>query len=105
MFRMLRIHPLLLGAALLFLPCFARAHDIPNDVTVQMFVKPEGRHLHLLVRVPLKAMRDISFPQRGPGYLDLERAGALLPGAAKMWIAPGPSHTHLSAVGFLLQLL
>src|SRR5437764_528672 len=87
MFRMLRIHPLLLGAALLFLPCFARAHDIPNDVTVQMFVKHEGRHIHLLVRVPLNAMRDISFPQRGPGYLDLERAGALLPGAAKMWIA------------------
>ncbi|HVH71920.1 MAG TPA: HupE/UreJ family protein, partial [Candidatus Dormibacteraeota bacterium] len=63
------------------------AHDIPNDVTVQMFVKPDGRHLHVLVRVPLKAMRDISFPQRGPGYLDLERASALLPGAAKLWIA------------------
>jgi hypothetical protein len=87
MFRMLGIPRLLLGAALLFLPCFARAHDIPNDVTVQMFVKPQGGHVFLLVRVPLKAMRDIRFPQRGPGYLDLERAGALLPGAAKLWIA------------------
>src|SRR5947208_14884534 len=84
---MFRIHRLLVGALFLFLPFFARAHDIPNDLTVQMFVKPEGTHLHLLVRVPLKAMRDISFLQRGPGYLDLERAAALLPGAARLWIA------------------
>ncbi len=87
MFRMPRIHRFFLAAALLLLPLGAFAHDIPNDVTVQMFVKPEGQHLHLLVRVPLKAMRDISFPQRGPGYLDLARATALLPGAAKLWIA------------------
>src|ERR1051325_11514376 len=84
---MFRIHRFLVAALFLFLTSFARAHDIPNDVTVQMFVKPEGTHLHLLVRVPLKAMRDISFPQRGPGYLDLERAAALLPGAARLWIA------------------
>src|SRR5690349_3379590 len=74
-------------AALFVLPCAANAHDIPNDVTVQMFVKPEGQHLHILVRVPLKAMRDIIFPQRGPGYLDIERTTPLLPGAAKLWIA------------------
>src|SRR5689334_1543098 len=74
-------------AALLLLPMRACAHDIPNDVTVQMFVKPEGQHLHILVRVPLKAMRDIIFPQRGPGYLDIERTTPLLPGAAKLWIA------------------
>ncbi|HKW32985.1 MAG TPA: HupE/UreJ family protein [Candidatus Acidoferrum sp.] len=78
---------LLLAAALFVLPCAARAHDIPNDVTVQMFVKPDGRHLHILVRVPLKAMRDFIFPQRGPGYLDIVRAAPLLPGAAKLWIA------------------
>jgi len=74
-------------AALLALPCATRAHDIPNDVTVQMFVKPEGQHLHILVRVPLKAMRDILFPQRGPGYLDIEHTAPLLPGAARLWIA------------------
>jgi len=84
---MVRMHRLLLAACGLFLPCFALAHDIPNDVTVQMFIKPEGQHLHVLVRVPLKAMRDISFPLRGPGYLDFARAGALLPGAANLWIA------------------
>jgi hypothetical protein len=68
-------------------PCGAAAHDIPNDVTVQAFVKPEGADLHLLVRVPLKAMRDVNFPERGPGYLDLARAGAMLPEAATLWIA------------------
>ena len=49
-------------------PCGARcpqAHDIPNDVTVQAFLKPEGQRLRLLVRVPLKAMRDVEFPRRG----------------------------------------
>jgi HupE / UreJ protein len=84
---MLRIHRLLLVASLLFLPCRAPAHDIPNDVTVQIFAKPQGQRLHLLVRVPLKAMRDVNFPERGPGYLDLARAGAMLPEAATLWIA------------------
>ncbi len=84
---MLRIHAVLLAALLFLLPSRAPAHDIPNDVTVQMFVKPEGPHLHLLVRVPLNAMRDISFPERGPGYLDLAHTGALLPGAATLWIS------------------
>jgi len=82
-----RVCRLLFAALLLLLPMRACAHDIPNDVTVQMFVKPEGQHLHILVRVPLRAMRDILFPQRGPGYLDLERTAPLLPGAAKLWIA------------------
>ena len=84
---MFRIHRLFLTALLFLAPCVALAHDIPSDVTVQMFVKPEGGHLHLLVRMPLGAMRDISFPERGTGYLDLSRAAALLPGAAKLWIA------------------
>ncbi|HTT33182.1 MAG TPA: HupE/UreJ family protein [Methylomirabilota bacterium] len=82
-----RNYRLLLAALFFLLPTHVFAHDIPSDVTVQMFVKPEGGHLHLLVRVPLRAMRDINFPQRVEGYLDLARASALLPGAAKLWIA------------------
>jgi hypothetical protein len=84
---MLRIRRVLLVASLSLLPWRAPAHDIPNDVTVQAFIKPEGGHLHLLVRVPLKAMRDVNFPERGPGYLDLARASAVLPDAAALWIA------------------
>ena len=50
------------------------SHEIPNDVTVQAFVKPEGQRLVLLVRVPMAAMREVDVPLRGPGYLDLARA-------------------------------
>src|SRR3984893_550642 len=77
------------SAILLFwaLPYGAAAHDIPSDVTVQSFVKPAGQRLELLVRVPFKAIRDIDFPKRGPGYLDLARAAPLLPDAATLWVS------------------
>jgi hypothetical protein len=78
---------ILIFIAGLLLPHAAVAHDIPNDVTVQAFVKPEGQKLHLLVRVPLNAMRDTEFPERGAGYLDLARIDASLREAAMVWIA------------------
>jgi hypothetical protein len=62
------------------------AHDIPADVTIQAFAKPEGERLRVLVRVPLRAMRDIDFPKRGPGFLDLSRADRSLRTAAQLWI-------------------
>jgi HupE/UreJ protein len=65
----------------------AAGHDIPNDVTVQAFVKPAGEQLYLLVRVPLRAMRDTEFPERGPGYLDLGRVDASLREAATVWVS------------------
>jgi|SRR5689334_9675875 len=75
-------------AVLLVTPSLLRAHDIPNDVTVQAFLKPTGDRLRLLVRVPLKAMRDVDFPVRGKeGFLDIERTGPLLPDAATLWIS------------------
>jgi hypothetical protein len=64
-----------------------KAHDIPRDVTVQAFVKPDGERLHLLVRVPLKAMRDVAFPETKGGYLDVEKLAPLLPDAATLWIS------------------
>ena len=66
------------------------AHDIPNDVTVQTYVRPEGRRLHVLVRAPLLAMRDLDYPRRGAsalGLLDLARADATLRDAATLWLA------------------
>ncbi|MCZ6852774.1 MAG: hypothetical protein O7G86_02540, partial [Gammaproteobacteria bacterium] len=63
------------------------AHEIPNDVSIQVFVKPEGQTLALLVRVPLEAMRDIDFPLRGPGYLNIPQAEQDLRDAAMLWIA------------------
>jgi HupE/UreJ protein len=67
--------------------CCAEAHDIPTDVTVSAFVRPEGQRLRLLARVPLKAMREVDFPKRGAGFLDLARADASLRNAAALWIA------------------
>ena len=65
----------------------ARAHEIPSDVTVRAFVHPDANRLHLLVRVPLEAMRDYAFPTREPGgLLDLEAAGPMLRQAAVQWI-------------------
>ncbi len=63
------------------------AHDIPNDVTVQTFLKPSGSKMELLMRVPLKAMRDVVFPEKGPGYLDLEKTDPLLASAATLWLS------------------
>lgn len=68
-------------------PARPAAHDIPADVLIQMFVKPEGSRLRLLLRVPLAAMRDVDFPLTGPGYLDLARADNALRTGAKTWIA------------------
>jgi hypothetical protein len=65
----------------------AIAHDIPASVTVLAFVKPEGRLLHVVMRVPLEAMRDVNFPFHGPGYLDLEGLDPLLHDGAQVWLA------------------
>ncbi len=63
------------------------AHDIPNDATVQIFFKPAGNHLNILVRVPLKTMRDVEFPERGQGYLDFDRVDPSLRESATLWIS------------------
>jgi uncharacterized membrane-anchored protein YitT (DUF2179 family) len=65
----------------------AAAHEIPADATIQVFVKPAGAHLQLLVRVPLKTIRDLEFPERADGYLDVENLAPQLGDAAKVWIA------------------
>ncbi len=70
---------LLLAAFFFALRLSAAAHDIPNDVTVQAFLKPEAERLQFLVRVPLRACRDVDFPTRGPGYLDIARSDTSLP--------------------------
>ena len=67
------------------LPC-ARAHEVPSDVTVRMLVRPEGERVKVLVRAPLEAMQDITFPTFGPGYLDVPRAEQQLRDAAQLWL-------------------
>ena len=65
----------------------AAAHDIPGDVRIIAYVKPAGDRLQLLIRVPLAAMREVEFPTRGPGYLDLRRADRAFAGAASLWLS------------------
>ena len=63
------------------------AHEIPLRVAVLAFVKPEPGRLRVLLRVPLESMRDVDFPLRGPGYLDIARSESLLREAARVWLA------------------
>jgi len=90
-----RVLALLIAA--LSLAARVSAHDIPRDVTVQAFAKPEGpptpnasagqARFRLLVRVPLKAIMDIEFPRRGREYVDLARIDPSLRDAARIWLA------------------
>ena len=63
------------------------AHEIPGKVTVLAFVKPDATRLRVVIRVPLESMRDIEWPERALGYLDLGRAQPLTQDAARLWIA------------------
>jgi hypothetical protein len=80
---------ILLAAALLTWGSTVAAHEIPMDVMARAFVRPQGKSLLLVVRVPLAAMRDVNFPTRGPGFLDIPRAEPALREAATLWLA-GP---------------
>ena len=69
-----RTRDLALAAALLWWTAAPAAHDVPNDVRIQVFLKPEGQRLRLLVRAPLASMNDISWPTAGV-FLNLARSG------------------------------
>ena len=76
------------GVLLLALPFGAAARDIPDDLAIRAFAKPSGQRLHLLIRLPFKALYGINFPLRGGnGELDLVRVDPMLPSAARWWIA------------------
>lgn len=85
----LRQKPLVLRLVVLLLLCAlaAAAHDIPNDVTLQSYFKPSGNKLEVLMRVPLRAMRDMEFPAKAGGNIDIAGSLPLLPGAAQLWLS------------------
>jgi hypothetical protein len=76
-----------LVALALLLPRALSAHEIPQRVALVGYVRPEGTRVDLLIRVPLEAMRDVDFPLRPDGSLDLVRVRPLLLTAATQWIA------------------
>lgn len=63
------------------------AHEIPESIRVTMYVSKAPQQLEVLMRVPLGAMRDIRFAQRGPGYLDFAAVSDQLDDAVSLWLA------------------
>lgn len=72
--------------ALLIAPIAAPAHDVPDEVTVLAFLKPEGDRLSFLVRAPLRSLRDVDIPTVENGYLDVANSAAAIEHAAELWI-------------------
>lgn len=73
-------------ATLGMLPWRLSAHEIASDVSVRMLVQAEANQARVWLRLPLRAMRDIPFPETNTGYLEMERGHALLPDASNLWI-------------------
>src|SRR4051812_35274345 len=48
----------IIAASILLWPIQTKAHEVPDEVTVLTFLKPEGKTLTLLVRAPMKSLRD-----------------------------------------------
>jgi hypothetical protein len=63
----------------------AQAHEIPNDVQVQSFLKQEEQDLRLLIRVPLSSMKEVEFPLVNNLYLDIPKIKPALQQAAELW--------------------
>src|SRR5687767_13523641 len=45
------------------------AHDIPDEIVVQSYVRPQQNQLQVLLRIPLLAITDANLPKDGTGYL------------------------------------
>src|SRR5580704_9500194 len=79
---LMRRRSVLLLAALALSASHAFAHNIPVGATVQMFVKPQGHTLQVLVRVPLTTYTDAEYPRRAGDYVDLVKVDPALRAAA-----------------------
>jgi hypothetical protein len=64
------------------------AHEVPDRVYIQIFVKQERGHLTILVRMPANALIDYLLPTHFEGnWVDLEHATPLAEEGANVWIA------------------
>jgi hypothetical protein len=85
--RPLRLAAAFAGFFLLIPSVYPANRPLPEDVAIKAFARQEGSRLELLVRLPLVAVKDIQFPARQDGYLDLTALESMLPGASQYWIA------------------
>jgi hypothetical protein len=83
----MRIRSLFALFAFVLLQPGLHAHEVPNEVTVLAFLKPEGQTLRFLIRAPLASMRDISVPVTSDDYVVLSQADPALTDAATLWIS------------------
>ena len=60
------LRPLLLA---LTLQAALGAHDIPDEIVLQSYVRPQQNQLQVLLRIPLLAIADANLPKDGTGYL------------------------------------
>jgi len=60
---------LVVSLAVLTLQAVVVAHDIPDEIVVQSYVRPQQHELQVLLRVPLIAITDANLPKDGTGYL------------------------------------
>ncbi len=73
-------------AALVGSPRAIGAHEIPQRAALLAFVKAEQGRLRIVLRAPLESMRDIIWPEKGLGYMDLVRSAPMARDAAQLWI-------------------
>lgn len=78
---LLRVLRRLLLLPMLCLPL--AAHEVPAAVEVNIWLRPQAERLDLLLRLPLRALRDIPFPELPNGELDTARLAPALPPAIK----------------------
>ena len=80
----------MLGIALLLLSIQApvRAHDVPDEILIQTYLKPGAAQLQVLLRIPLLAVTDANLPKNGTGYLAMPYLDPALRDAANQ-IASG----------------
>src|SRR5439155_26243028 len=81
--RLLAVVSLVVG-----LQALVRAHDVPNEILIQTFLKPAGTQLQVLLRIPLLAVTDTNLPKNGTGYLAMPYLDPALKEAANQ-IAAG----------------
>jgi hypothetical protein len=87
-FRMRVVSVFGVALAIIALAPSPNAHEIPSDVRVQMFVKPEGQRLRVLVRTPMASTADaVQWPTTGTNILVISRAAPQLDEAARVLLA------------------
>jgi HupE / UreJ protein len=65
----------------------AWGHEVPDNVTIRVFMKPSGNKMQIAVRVPVNAMIDTLFPLKNQlGFLDIPASQAMLADATRVWV-------------------